>query len=88
MFHFLASTARKHDRVGEQVEDWSGEIQEVATLETRLPATDGQEGGTIIPVWLQSKVTEVGTLELWCVARDADRRWKLEFNIREQPSQV
>jgi hypothetical protein len=25
----------------------------------------------------------VGTLELWCVARDG-RRWKLEFDVREQ----
>ena len=83
VFHFLASPTRKQDRVGEEVEDWSGDIQEVATLETRLPATDGTDGGTIIPVWLQSKVTEVGTLELWCVAENEDRRWKLEFNIRE-----
>jgi len=26
---------------------------------------------------------EIGTLELWCVARESDRRWKLEFNVRE-----
>jgi hypothetical protein len=88
VFHFLASTTRKQDRVGEQVEDWTGEIQEVATLETRLPATDGAEGGTIVPVWLQSKVTEIGTLELWCVTRDNDQRWKLEFNIREQQEET
>ena len=80
VFHFLASATRQQDVVGEEVEEWSGEIQEVATLETRLPATDEADGGTIIPVWLQSKITEVGTLELWCVA--GDRRWRLEFNIR------
>ena len=82
VFHLLATTTRKNDQAGEIVEDWSGEIQEVATMETQLEATDA--GGTVIPVWLQSKVTEIGTLELWCVARDDDRRWKLEFNIREQ----
>lgn len=81
VFHLLASTTRKQDRVGEEVEDWTGDIEEVATLETRLETT-GDEGGTLIPVWLQSQVTEVGTLALWCVARDADLRWKLEFNIR------
>ena len=84
VFHFLASTTRRHDDVGEEVEDWTGEIQEVANLETRLPATEEDEGGTIIPVWLHSRVTEVGTLELWCVARGDQRRWRLEFNIREQ----
>ena len=84
VFHFLASTTRRHDQVGEEVEDWTGEIQEVANLETRLPATEDEEGGTIIPVWLHSRVTEIGTLELWCVARGDQRRWRLEFNIREQ----
>jgi hypothetical protein len=35
------------------------------------------------PVHLESRVTEIGTLELWCVARDGTDRWKLELNIRE-----
>jgi molecular chaperone DnaK (HSP70) len=84
VFHLLAATTRKQDQAGEVVEDWSGEIQEVATMETRLDATDDAVGGTLLPVWLESRVTEIGTLELWCVARDDDRRWKLEFNIREE----
>jgi hypothetical protein len=25
----------------------------------------------------------VGTLELWCVGKEDQRRWKLEFNVRE-----
>jgi hypothetical protein len=41
-------------------------------------------GGTLLPVWLESRFTEVGTLELWCVSRDRDRRWRLEFNLREE----
>jgi molecular chaperone DnaK (HSP70) len=86
VFHFFASSTRKEDAVGEEVDDWGGEIEEVATLEATLPSTDGEAGSAIIPVWLQSKVTEVGTLELWCVARNSDRKWKLEFNIREQPN--
>lgn len=84
VFHLMASTVRKKDQVGEIVEDWSGEIEEVTTMETVLAATDVEEGAQIIPVWLQSKATEIGTLELWCVARDGDRRWKLEFNLRER----
>jgi molecular chaperone DnaK (HSP70) len=84
VFHLLASTVRKKDLVGEIVEDWSGEIEEVTTMETALPATGEEQGGNVIPVWLQSKVTEIGTLELWCVDRDEDRRWKLEFNLRER----
>jgi hypothetical protein len=33
-------------------------------------------------VRLEAQVTEVGTLALWCVARDGHERWKLEFNVR------
>ena len=42
--------------------------------------------GELVPVTLRSRVTEVGTLELWCVARDGGRRWKLEYNVREAQS--
>lgn len=78
-FDFLGSNTRHHDAVGTVVDDWEGEIEPVATLETHLEG----EVGTIVPVTLEIKVTEVGTLELWCVARGTDRRFKLEFNVRE-----
>ena len=84
VFHLLAATVRNKDQAGEIVEDWRGEIEEVITMEAELPATDADQGGKILPVWLESKVTEVGSLELWCVSRDEDRRWKLEFNLRER----
>jgi len=32
---------------------------------------------------LESRVTEIGTLELWCNAKNGDDRWKLELNIRD-----
>jgi molecular chaperone DnaK (HSP70) len=84
VFHLLAATVRSKDQAGAVVEDWGGEIEEVTTMEAELPATDTDQGGQTLPVWLQSKVTEVGALELWCVSRDDDRRWKLEFNLRER----
>jgi hypothetical protein len=83
-FQLLESTTNKDDQAGVVIEDWGGDLQEVTTMETLLPATETETGGTLIPVWLQSRVTEIGTLELWCVASEGDRRWKLEFNIREQ----
>lgn len=90
VFQLLGSTTRKTDQAGEIIEDWNDELEEVILMETQLPAPTTEEGegtgGAIIPVWLQSKVTEIGTLELWCVSRDNERRWKLEFNIREQAS--
>ena len=39
---------------------------------------------TKVPVHLRARLTEIGTLELWCVSRDGDRQWKLQFGIREE----
>lgn len=81
-FRFLGSTVRRTDPVGTLVEEWEGQIDELNPMETALEAP-GNEGRTV-PVHLHSKVTEVGTLELWCLSRDSKQRWKLEFNVRER----
>ena len=85
VFHLLASNRRKNETAGQIVEDWSNEIEEITTMETELSPTVEEEKGNVIPVWLDMKLTEVGSLELWCVDRDhEDRRWKLEFNLRAE----
>ncbi|MDR4506045.1 MAG: Hsp70 family protein [Candidatus Scalindua sp.] len=84
VFHLFASNLRKDERLGEIIEDWSGTLEEIITMEAHLKPTAEVEGGTLIPVWLEIKLTEIGSLELWCVARDDENmRWKLEFNLRE-----
>jgi hypothetical protein len=80
-FRFLSSTVRKNDRPGALLEDWGDDLEELGPLEVTLDA--GGEEGAVVPVTLESAVTEVGTLELWCVARGGGHRWKLELNIRE-----
>lgn len=81
-FRFLGSTVRRTDTPGTIVEDWEGQIEELAPISTTL---EGKEGQTV-PVHLHSKVTEIGTLELSCLSRDGKQRWKLEFNVREKPA--
>ena len=81
-FRFLGSTQRHHDVVGALLDDWAGQIDELSPMSTTLEAP-GKEG-RMVPVHLHSKVTEVGTLELWCISRDGKQQWKLEFNVREQ----
>ena len=81
-FRFLSSTVRKQDRVG----DLAGELgrRYRRTQPARSdPDIDGQQG-TVLPVRLESRVTEIGTLEVWCVSRDGAQRWKLELNIRKK----
>jgi molecular chaperone DnaK (HSP70) len=80
-FRFLGSAVRRSDPAGFLVEEWEGQIEELTPMTTTLESP-GQQGRTV-PVHLHSKVTEVGTLELWCHSADGKQRWKLEFNVRE-----
>ena len=80
-FRFLSSSVRKQDQVGSLLEDWGDDIEERSPLHVTLDL-DGQLG-KVVPVRLETRVTELGTLEVWCVSRDG-HRWKLELNIREK----
>jgi hypothetical protein len=79
-FDFLASDTRHDDKAGDIIEDWAGQLYNVSSLETELSG----EAGAVLPVTLEVHATQVGTLELWCVQADGDKRWKLEFNVREK----
>jgi hypothetical protein len=81
-FRFLASTTRRSDAVGAVVEEWEGEIEEITPMEVTLEAPDKK--GQTVPVHLHTKLTPVGTLELWGISRDKKRKWKLEFSVRER----
>jgi hypothetical protein len=87
-FRFLGSTQRRADAAGTIVEEWEGEVEELSPLETTLEAQPGagkkQAAGAVVPVRLHSKVTPIGTLELWCISKDGKQRWRLEFNVRER----
>jgi hypothetical protein len=80
-FRFFTSTVRKDDQPGDLIEDFGGELQELAPMEVNFQAAEN--ASEVAPVSFESVVTETGLLQLWCVARDG-RRWKLEFNLRER----
>ena len=85
-FRFLSSSTRKGDHAGDVIEEVTPDsgLEELAPVEAVLGAGEGAQGA-VVPVHLHTEVTEVGVLELWCVSREGDRRWKLEYNIRERP---
>jgi hypothetical protein len=85
-FRFLTSTIRKSDPPGTIIEDWGDDLEELSPLEVTLeadPSLASSAAEAVIPVSLESRVTEIGTLELWCHTKDGAHRWKLELNIRE-----
>lgn len=83
-FRFFSSAARQQDRPGDLLPSWTDEeLAETDPLETTL-AAESDEADTYLPVKFQSKITELGMFELWCVSTQGDRRWKLEFNVRPE----
>ena len=80
-FRFFTSSTRRKDHVGDMIENWQEDIEELNALEANL-SLKGKEGATI-PVRLHVHLTEIGTLELWFVTRDEQNRWKLEFTVRK-----
>lgn len=81
-FRFFSSSTRAQDRPGDLLDRWSDdELVETDSMEATLPAADDQEE-QYLPVRFESRITELGVLELWCVSVRDDRRWKLEFSVR------
>jgi molecular chaperone DnaK (HSP70) len=82
-FRFFSSAVRKQDRPGDLLAAWGPEeLVETAPLEATLPADEPAAEG-YVPVRFQSRITELGTFELWCAPRGGPPRWKLEFSVRE-----
>ena len=88
-FRFFSSANRRTDQPGDLLPRWSPEeLSETDSLETTLPAPATPEGvaateDDYVPVTFHSRITELGVLELWCVHESEDKRWKLEFSVRD-----
>ncbi|PHR98175.1 MAG: molecular chaperone DnaK [Blastopirellula sp.] len=82
-FRFFASPSRNEDKPGTLLASWNeSEVVETDSLEMVLD-TDESIEEAYVPVTFQSKITELGMFELWCVSPKTGGRWKLEFNIRD-----
>lgn len=82
MFPLYSSTVRAKDKPGDLLDVAPTQLLQMPPLRTVLRG--GKRSGTkSVPVSLAARCTEIGTLELYCVARDGDNRWRLEFNVRD-----
>jgi hypothetical protein len=82
LFPLFTSTVRGEDRAGDVLEVAPEQLLQLPPLHTILRG--GKRSGTRrVPVSLAARCTEIGTLELWCVAREGENRWRLEFNVRD-----
>jgi hypothetical protein len=83
-FPLYSSTVRPKDVGGSLVVAKPGQLAELPSLTTLLRGGK-RAGRTRLTVRLESKLTEIGTLELYCVSRDGNNRWKLPFQTRLSP---
>ena len=82
MFPLYTSTVRAGDKAGDLLEVAPTQLLQMPPLHTVLRG--GKRSGTkSVPVTLATRCTEIGTLELFCVAKDGHNRWRLEFNVRD-----
>jgi hypothetical protein len=84
-FRFFVSALRKDDPVGTLLPDaMDPELHELPALGAELPANQADTpAGTLVPVHLHAVLSEIGTLQLWCHADNADSQWKLEYELRD-----
>jgi actin-like ATPase involved in cell morphogenesis len=81
-FHLYSSTADTPWRAGELVALDKTKMLSLPPIATVLDA-EKPGGGAEIPVQLAATLTEVGTLEVQCVAASGQsQRWRLEFQLR------
>ena len=83
-FRFFSSAVRSGDTPGQVLPDAERELEETSLLEIELPALPEAPTGQIVPVRINSVVTELGILELWMKHTNSDRRWKIEFQVRTE----
>src|SRR6185295_9150888 len=82
LFPLYTSTVRGDDKPGQVLRLPEESLMQLPPLHTILRGGK-RAGAKRVPVTLAAKCTEIGTLELWCVARDGGNRWRLEFNVRD-----
>ena len=81
--HLYTSTTRTGDVPGQVVQLPAGEVDALPPIRTVLAF--GKKGvARRLPIQLAVRLTEIGTLDLWCQSRETDHRWQLQFDVRQE----
>ncbi len=83
-FPLASSSVRPDDQPGDLVAGDPDSIRELPPLQG-LMRVGRKAKAERVPVRLAARVTEVGTIELWCQSRTDDRRWRLQIQLRGLP---
>lgn len=81
IFPLAASSVRPDDKPGDLVASDPNSILELPPLQSLMRVGRKAKAERAL-VNLAARVTEVGTIELWCQSRTDDRRWRLQIQLR------
>ncbi|MEK6262964.1 MAG: Hsp70 family protein [Planctomycetota bacterium] len=81
-FPLYVSSTRLTDQPGDLVEVDPEQIKALPPIRTVLKQGKSMKEAGSVTVILQAKLTEIGTLDLWCREADGKRSWKLLFDVR------
>jgi hypothetical protein len=87
LFPLASSSVRPDDRPGDLVGADPDSIRELPPLQSVM-RVGRKAKAERVPVSLAARVTEVGTIELWCQSRTDDRRWRLQIQLRGPAGQL
>jgi DNA-K related protein len=80
-FPLYVSSIRLTDTPGTAIPVDSEQMTFLPPIRTAIRTRKKEDQG-LIPVHVHGKLTEIGTLELWCSEVHGERSWKLQFDIR------
>jgi len=78
-FPLFSTTSDRIDLPGDIVET-GDEFRALPPIHTLFKGASARTN--MVPVHLRATLTELGTLELWCVSNQGEDRWRLEFELR------
>jgi len=78
-FPLYSSASDRLEKSGDVVKV-TEDMHVLPPIHTLLKGAGGKSG--TVPVHLRAMLTEIGTLELWCVSNAGNESWRLEFELR------
>ncbi len=81
-FPLYVSSTQLVARAGDLVPVDPEQMTALPPIRTVLQTRKKTAAAQSVPVQLHARLTEIGTLELWCSERDGERTWRLQFDVR------
>lgn len=81
-FPLFVSSARTMDKPGDVVELDASQLSALPPIRTVLRAGSKSASAGTVSVQLHARLSEIGTMEVWCSELNGSRKWKLQFDVR------